>query len=248
MIYPMVILSRLAQLVWSIVNKMSLIFRIGLPLLIFGVFIPRAALAEDITAPRIVHEACEAYEIDKPVELRAKFYDESPIFDPKVIWRMASGGDWKYAEFKKDRATEVFVAKFKADYRAPIEYFIEVFDENGNGPARLGTPEAPVKLIASKRSVRCIQIPAASLGIIKTQAGSAVVDPLGGVPGEVDAGWCSGDDAPFYCSPWFLSTSIALVAAGAGVGGYYLFRDPGAVQPPAKVAVSITGPSPIKLQ
>ena len=229
-------------------NKMSLIFRIGLPLLIFWAFIPSAALAEDTTAPRIVHEACEAYEIDKPVEIRAKLYDESPIFDPKVIWRMAAGGDWKYVEFKKDGTTEVFVAKFKADYRAAIEYFIEVFDENGNGPARLGTPDAPVKLIASKRSVSCIQIPAASLGIIKTQAGSAVVDPLGGATGEVDDGWCLGDDAPFYCSPWFLGTSIALVAAGAGVGGYYLFRDPGTVQPHAQVTVSIMGPSPIKSQ
>ena len=58
------------------------------------------ALAGDTEAPQIVHEPCEQYQKGVSYEVVARFYDESPIFDPKVVFRRGRG-KWKNRSFKR---------------------------------------------------------------------------------------------------------------------------------------------------
>lgn len=122
---------------------------------------PGAAAAQDDTIPPgIVHEPCEFYVKRGHFEIRARFYDDSPIFDPKVLYRTRSR-KWRSVSFKKEASSPDFVATIKRrQLKGVLEYFIEVFDENGNGPARFGSPEAPVRVRPTKRlKKKCVQIP-----------------------------------------------------------------------------------------
>ncbi len=118
-----------------------------------------AAQEDDLLPPGIVHEPCEFYKKRRNFEIIARFYDDSPIFDPKVIYRTRSRR-WKSASFKKMPGGKDFKATLKKrKLKGVLEYFIEVFDENGNGPARYGSPEAPVRVRPSRKLVECIQVP-----------------------------------------------------------------------------------------
>lgn len=121
---------------------------------------PRAAAADDLLPPAIIHEPCEFYQKKKKVEIIARFRDESAIFDPKVIFRSRSRR-WTSVPFKKVRGSDdIYKTTIKSrQLKGLLEYFIEVFDENGNGPARYGSQEAPVRIEPSKKKVRCIQVP-----------------------------------------------------------------------------------------
>jgi hypothetical protein len=119
--------------------------------------LPSYARAEDLLPPQIIHEPCDYYQKGQPFTVRAQFFDDSALFDPKVVYRNAKGGDWRTVAFRKgDDIDFVAVIKVK-DLRGPLEYFIETFDENGNGPARYGTPEAPVRVLPSDDAPDCQQ-------------------------------------------------------------------------------------------
>ena len=96
------------------------------------------------------------FEKGQSFDVLARFEDESQLFDPKVIYRTRSDSHWKHAAFTKSAGTEDFRANIKArELRGPLEYFIEVFDEYGNGPARMGSPDAPILVSTGIRSGRC---------------------------------------------------------------------------------------------
>jgi len=120
----------------------------------------RSAWAEDRLPPQIVHEPCGFYKRGQPFEIQARFLDESKLFDPKVIYRGRNETFWKNSPFIKQSTSEDFSATVKAkDLTGTLEYFIEVFDEWGNGPARYGSPEAPVLVEPSRDPPACRQIP-----------------------------------------------------------------------------------------
>lgn len=128
---------------------------------------PAAASAEDLLPPQIIHEPCDAYQTGKPFTVRAQFYDDSALFDPKVVFRTRRVTEWRSTPFKKGEGAD-FEATIKArDLKGPLEYFIETFDENGNGPARYGSPEAPVRVLPSSEEQECQQT-GALLGPLKT--------------------------------------------------------------------------------
>jgi hypothetical protein len=138
--------------------------------------------AQDNLPPQIVHEPCEVYQKGRPYSVVARFYDESPIFDPKVIYRTGKVSDWRNASFRKKQGTDDFVAVIKArDLRGPLDYFIETFDENGNGPARYGNPDAPVRILPSDDAPECSQTGDDSFAPVKS-LGSSVREP--GEPDE----------------------------------------------------------------
>ena len=121
---------------------------------------PIAAWAEDLIPPQIVHEPCEEYQVGEPFGIWARFYDDSPIFDPKVVYHPIGVDEWQSAPFVKQMGSEDFLAEIPVTaLRGGMEYFIEVFDENGNGPARYGGPDVPIRVFPSANAPRCRQIP-----------------------------------------------------------------------------------------
>jgi hypothetical protein len=197
--------------------------------------------------PRIVHEACTEFEKGKPFAVLARFEDESQLFDPKVIFRTRSNSHWKHAAFTKDAGTESFRAVIeRQELRGPLEYFIEVFDEYGNGPARMGSPDAPIRVVPARAPGECQQIPIAAAAVTTT-AGSKK-DPNGidnqGPPPPKEA--CDREDRPLYCEAWLWATVGAVAAAGIATGVYFGVAAGNDDPPPPidSVTLTVTGPNP----
>jgi len=227
---------------WSIVNKLS-------PVLVCTLLatIGQPALAMDTLMPRIVHEACTEFEKGKLFDVLARFEDESQLFDPKVIYRTRSDSHWKHAAFTKDADTENFRATIKSrELRGPLEYFIEVFDEYGNGPARMGSPDAPIRVVPARAPDECQQIPVAA-AVVTTTEGSK--NPKNGIdnkgpPPPKDT--CDLEDRPLYCEAWLWATVGTVAAAGAATGIYFLVANGGDDPPPPidSVTLIVTGANP----
>jgi hypothetical protein len=121
------------------------------------------ARAQDTRMPSIVHEACAQYQKGKPFKIVARFEDDSQLFDQKVMYRTAQDRRWRTAPLVRDPNGQDFSVTIRAkDLKGNLEYFIEVFDEFGNGPARIGSPDAPIWVIPAKNPAPCIQVPGAA--------------------------------------------------------------------------------------
>ncbi len=205
-----------------------------------------AAGAADTLMPRIVHEACAEFEKGQPFEIFARFEDESQLFDPKVIYRTRSDSHWKHAAFAKQEGTGDFRALIRSrELRGPIEYFIEVFDEYGNGPARMGSPDAPIRVVPARTPAACQQIPAAvEAGTITGGSGPPKngIDERGPEPPRVS---CDLVDRPLYCEAWLWVTVGTVAAAGAATAVYFLaFASDDGAPSIDSVTLTVTGPNP----
>jgi hypothetical protein len=106
-----------------------------------------AAPAEDNAAPAIVHTPLAHGEKGKQTPVFARFSDESKIF-PQLFFRFSAGGAYeKPIDMKVVRGQK---NQWGANLPAPpgntIEYYIEAYDEFGNGPARAGDPGKPFRI------------------------------------------------------------------------------------------------------
>lgn len=222
---------------------------------------PASASAADTLMPTIVHEACLEYEEDKPFVVRARFEDESQLYDPQLVYRLRPSSRWKQTQFAKEAGSEDFTATIEPnDPAGPIEYFIQVFDEHGNGPARIGSIDSPIEVLPARRPAPCQQIPAETAVTVtessaRSAAGGGDAWVAGGAtsPGGPTAvtgtapppapGTCDGENRPLYCEPWLWAVAGSVVLTGAGVAVYFLaFR--GDEVAASTVTLSVTGPDP----
>ena len=118
------------------------------------------ALAEDVEPPQVVHEPCDYYQRGQSMKIIAQFYDESKVFDPKVIFRTKKFSTWRSASFRKVPGNQNFVATIPARLlRGGLDYFIQVYDESGNGPTRYGDKDSPIRLLPKRNAPECVQVP-----------------------------------------------------------------------------------------
>lgn len=210
------------------VKKSTRLARLSFMLVCLSMAVPAIASA-DSSMPRIVHEACTEFVRGRPYTISARFEDESQLFDPKVIYRTRAGGHWKHASFKKD-GDEFHVVLLPREMRKQLEYFIEVFDEFGNGPARMGSPDAPIKLKAAKGAEACEQIPK-NTEVVVMATGSPEPKPTPVTPVtppvklKEPQGECSNEVRPLYCEPWLWGGVGAVVLTGIGIGIYFIAFD-----------------------
>ncbi len=105
-----------------------------------------AARADDTAAPVIVYTPPPSGSLPKAAfTVTAKITDESKFF-PQVFFRQGSGKFEKALDMKKTKSgkdTYEATIPYKGDQ---LEFYIEAYDEFGNGPARAGDPEGPFKL------------------------------------------------------------------------------------------------------
>ena len=105
-----------------------------------------AARADDTTPPVITYSAPAAGSAPKAAfTVSAQITDESKFF-PQVFFRHGSAGPFEKPVDMKKKAgaanTYEGTIPYKGDF---IEYYIEAYDEFGNGPARAGDPDKPLK-------------------------------------------------------------------------------------------------------
>src|SRR5438309_8670027 len=119
----------------------------SLGLLIFAASLAVAgsARATDVTPPVITHTPV-ASPPQGDIHIQARITDESKVF-PQVFWRVPRGTyaspiDMKPIKGEKNMWSATIPRKDTSD----VEYYIEAYDEYGNGPARAGDVDAPLKV------------------------------------------------------------------------------------------------------
>jgi hypothetical protein len=109
-----------------------------------------AARAEDTQAPVIEHTpAPPTKRGEKVLQVFARVTDESKVF-PQVFYRYAPTGEYqKPIDMKKvqgQKNTWGGNVPIKGDL---VEYYVEAYDELGNGPGRAGDPDKPFRVDTS---------------------------------------------------------------------------------------------------
>lgn len=184
--------------------------RLGLLLLALG-----SIAAADSDPPVITHVRIERAPVNAELVVRAKIDDASPIFAPSVYVRPV--GDTEFVALEMVAEGDGFVAKVPPERVGKnLEYFIEAFDEQGNGPAREGSPEAPFRVEVFDPAAPVVVAP-------------DIKDPDD--PGD--------DDEDSILGAWWFWTAVGVVAVG-GVTAVALAAGGGQ----DTVDVVVTGPYP----
>ncbi|MCA9553593.1 MAG: hypothetical protein KC933_26375 [Myxococcales bacterium] len=103
------------------------------------------AWAADEAPPVITHVRVTQAPKGQALTIRARIEDASEIFAPSVYVRPKGARDYDNIGMRKVLdAYEALVPAEQVD--GDLQYFIEAFDEHGNGPAREGSPEEPIEI------------------------------------------------------------------------------------------------------
>ncbi len=103
-----------------------------------------AARAADSSPPQLTHTPA-AKSAPGPLKISARITDESKIF-PQIFMRAGSASAYEPpVDLKKVKGSkDTFEVTVTA--RPGLEYYLECYDEYGNGPARSGSPDQPFKV------------------------------------------------------------------------------------------------------
>ncbi len=182
----------------------------------------RAQQSGDTSPPVIRFSPCETFQKDRPFSVAARFADESALFEPKLVYRLVSEKTWRHVNFARDgdlwRATIA-----RGELTGAFAYFVEVFDENGNGPSRIGSPEAPLFARAVRRAPECpLPEPIAPPVVVVEEHGTVPPEEPAAITSEAESGGLlarcesGADDQPFYCNRWvwYAAGGAVLVTVG----------------------------------
>jgi hypothetical protein len=109
-------------------------------------FAPAARAATvDNEPPEITPEPVKLPAPGRPLVIECDIADASDIFDPLVYWRGAGAKEYSRSQLKHTTGT-----RYRAEIVLPpsireLEYVLEAFDANGNGPARVGNQNKPMR-------------------------------------------------------------------------------------------------------
>jgi hypothetical protein len=183
------------------------------------------AHAADTTPPVIEHTPLtSAAKGTRWLQVFAKITDESKFF-PQVFYRYGPGDYQKPIDMKSVKGEKhQFGGNVPVkDSGAYVEYYIEAYDELGNGPARSGDPEKPWRVDTSG-GVAAAPAPAANPWVRTTPAPAPAPAPVTATPAPApppSSNWNSGPATPppaRTASTGGGSRTITWIVGGVGVG------------------------------
>jgi hypothetical protein len=125
--------------------------RIGLAMFLFVLVGRVAAAADDVKPPVIKHVPPTKLVKGEPLTLSAEINDDHEVWAPTLHHR--TPGAKKFTEVSLEpKKGSTFAATITPT--GDLEYWLEAYDEFGNGPARKGTREKPIKVLAEKGPVQ----------------------------------------------------------------------------------------------
>ncbi|MFZ9887481.1 MAG: hypothetical protein ACO3JL_08265 [Myxococcota bacterium] len=187
-------------------------------------------VVRDREPPTISHEELRTGLVGEPLRIVAVLRDPAGVFEPTVFYRLA--GEQEFLRLPMKRTSERYT--YEAVIEGPlvtgeVEYFIEVFDRFGNGPARYGDAELPMRVRI--RPVAAVEAEPPGPGAGPTAAAGTAVDTA-----NEDA--ASGSPLPWV----LLGVGVATVAVGAGVAAVVILAP---ATSPSTVTVSVSAPGPM---
>ncbi len=176
----------------------------------------------DAAPPTITHAPPASHDGAGPLVIEATISDDSGVFDPALLVRAPGGSFERIPLAPVEGRADAFAAEVPAALLdGDLEYLIEAYDENGNGPARAGDEAAPLRVARVAPLTTPVTPPP---------------DPAPPTKPPKD----EGNDALVWGAGIAVG-SVLLLGAAAGIGIAVVM----ATSTPANVAVSITGGSPI---
>jgi hypothetical protein len=122
-----------------------------------------AAAAQDLS-PRVDHVPIKQVKHGDAFVVRALIVSQSgkPIFEPMLYLRLSGFSGFTHVPMKADpQMKDVFEARVPAEHvSGDFAYYVEAYDEDGNGPGRVGSPQAPlaVTIVAPPVIDRPVQV------------------------------------------------------------------------------------------
>lgn len=160
----------------------------------------------DNMPPSLTHVPFKEVMARHPVRFEVEIIDDSVVFEPRITWRLA-GGEWRMLPLTRSGGDR-FVADLPGEeVTGNIEYYVEAYDEHGNGPGRSGTPQKPHLL-----SVAAPDGPQ----IILAQVVEAPPDALAGNAEPAPAP-PAAPEQPSALAPWIALAAGAVVAVTGAV-------------------------------
>jgi uncharacterized membrane protein YgcG len=153
-----------------------------------------AARAGDSAAPAIIHTPVTKAPPGL-LKIAARITDDSKIF-PQLFFRYGQSGafdapvDLKKVKGSKDQYEATVAA------RAGLQYYLECYDEYGNGPARAGSPESPIKVEVEGDASASAQQPPHAAPWLKGAGGTEGDPRKPATPGSLDLPAAAVGDLP----------------------------------------------------
>lgn len=200
--------------------------RLSLLALVFLVASAAVARADDTQPPIIRHTPVSKAMKGDAVSVSADMEDESEIFAPTLYFRYPGAKNYSSIPMTK-KGGSTYVATVQAT--ADVEYWIEAYDEFGNGPAREGSPDRPHKVTVAEKTVSRPTVVAARPepkpeppppppAAAEPEPESVVLDapppaPLPEPPAFTEPTVITEDPKPIYREWWFIGGGVAVTAA-----------------------------------
>jgi hypothetical protein len=194
----------------------------------------RRKVPVDTAPPRIEHTPPAACPLDAPCLIEAQITDDSGVFDPTLLFRAAGATTFERAPMQAVVGTpSLYRAVLPAALlvAGDVEYLVEAFDVQGNGPARAGSDDAPLRIV---RPVPVVATPPDPPPDPPRTTTPAPAPTTTNTEDSMDTGLVVGLIAGGVAAAVLVGGGIAwaLVAARPPVG-------------PEVVTVSVTAPSPL---
>jgi hypothetical protein len=115
----------------------------------FLLIVPTPARAADTSPPTIVHTAVTQASSAAPLDISAEIIDESDIFEPKLHYRAVGASTYLTMSMARAKGATFVATIPESAVVTDLEYFIEAYDSQGNGPARFGSETEPQQVKVS---------------------------------------------------------------------------------------------------
>ncbi|MHB1845559.1 MAG: hypothetical protein ACYCWW_12080, partial [Deltaproteobacteria bacterium] len=110
--------------------------------LAMGLSLP--ALAQDAApGPSIEHAPVVRAQAGQPLTLTATIRSGNGVFQPTVDFRRVGETTWSKVPLLPSGGDLYAATIPSASLGSDVEYYLEAYDNDGNGPARAGSPDAP---------------------------------------------------------------------------------------------------------
>lgn len=203
---------------------------------VLGGLFAAPAMAADTSPPVITHVPVAHAPEGQAISIRARIEDQGEIFAPSVYVRPVGAKEFDNIAMRK--VLDAYEAIIRAEQvDGDLEYFIEAFDEVGNGPAREGSPELPKRI----KIYDPAEGPPDAVAVAPPPP--AIVAPPPPPPpqliNEVPEDPEEDDDS--VVGKWWFWTIIGVAAAGAATGIVLATRP---ADPVDFVNIQVAGPDP----
>ncbi|HTO98998.1 MAG TPA: hypothetical protein VMK66_18235 [Myxococcales bacterium] len=127
--------------------------------------VPDLPVPDDGEAPKLTHEALGGGSRGKPLAVAAHADDPNGVYGPVLYVRKQGLGAGDYVPIRM-AASKIVPGDYSVEVPAALtnvevlEYYLEAWDMAGNGPAQVGTADAPlaVPLAEEKKAVATVMI------------------------------------------------------------------------------------------